>query len=56
VNSHTNFTYSFPTLKIILIPFTNAFAPATMLAKRVNALDKEVDAAVLLIGPGGTVL
>jgi hypothetical protein len=36
--------------------FTNAFAPATMLAERVNALVEEVDAAVLLVGPGGTVL
>ena len=36
--------------------FTNAFAPATMLAERVNALVEEVDAAVLLVGPGGMVL
>jgi hypothetical protein len=36
--------------------FTNAFAPATTLAERVNALIEEVDAAVLLVGPGGTVL
>jgi hypothetical protein len=36
--------------------FTNAFAPATTLAKRVNALIKEVDAAVLPVGPGGMVL
>jgi hypothetical protein len=36
--------------------FTNAFAPATTLAKRVNAIVKEVDAAVLLVGPCGTVL
>ncbi len=36
--------------------FTDAFAPATTLAKRVNTLAKEVDAAMLLIGPSGTVL
>ncbi len=36
--------------------FTDAFAPATMLAKRVNTHVKEVDAAVLLVGPGDTVL
>ncbi len=38
--------------------FTDAFAPAMTLAERVNALVKEVDAAVLLVlvGPGGTVL
>ncbi len=36
--------------------FTYAFAPATMLAERVNALVKEVDAAMLLVGPGGMVL
>ncbi len=36
--------------------FTDTFAPDTMLAKRVNTLVKEVDAAVLLVGPGGTVL
>ncbi len=35
--------------------FTNAFAPATTLAKRVYALVEEVDAAVLLVGPGGMV-
>ncbi len=36
--------------------FTDAFAPATTLAERVNALVKEVDAAVLLVGLGSTVL
>jgi hypothetical protein len=36
--------------------FTDAFAPATTLAKRVNTLIEEVDAAMLLVGPGGTVL
>jgi hypothetical protein len=36
--------------------FTDAFAPATTLAERVNALVKEVNAAVLLVEPGGTVL
>jgi hypothetical protein len=36
--------------------FTDVFAPATTLAKRVNALVEEVDAAVLLVGPGGMVL
>ncbi len=36
--------------------FTDAFAPATTLAKRVNTLFKEVYAPVLLVGPGGMVL
>ncbi len=36
--------------------FIEAFAPATMLAERVNALVKEVDAAMLLVGPNGMVL
>jgi hypothetical protein len=36
--------------------FTDAFATATTLAKRVNTLIEEVDAAVLLVRPGSTVL
>ncbi len=36
--------------------FTDTFAPATTLAKRVNALVEEVDAAVLLVGPGSRIL
>jgi hypothetical protein len=36
--------------------FTQAFAPTTMLAKRVNALVKEIDTAVLLVGPNDRVL
>jgi hypothetical protein len=36
--------------------FTNAFTPATTLAKRVNALVKEIDAANFLVGQGGMVL
>jgi hypothetical protein len=36
--------------------FTNAFAPATTLAKRVNALAEEVDLVVFLVRTSGTVL
>jgi hypothetical protein len=36
--------------------FSDAFAPATTLAERVNALIEEVDVAVLLVGPSGMVL
>ena len=36
--------------------FSEAFAPATTVAKRVAALVKEIDTAALLAGPDGTVL
>ncbi len=36
--------------------FSNAFAPATTVAEQVAALVEEIDAAVLLAGPDGTVL
>ena len=36
--------------------FSEAFAPATTVAERVAALVEEIDAAVLLAGPDGTVL
>ena len=36
--------------------FSKAFAPATTVAKQVAALVEEIDAAVLLVGPDGTVL
>ncbi len=36
--------------------FSDAFPPATMLVERVNVFVKEVDAAVLLVGPSGAVL
>ena len=36
--------------------FSEAFAPATTVAERVATLVKEIDAAVLLARPDGTVL
>ncbi len=36
--------------------FSDAFAPATTVAKQVAALVEEIDATVLLAGPDGTVL
>jgi hypothetical protein len=36
--------------------FSEAFAPATTVAERITALVEEIDAAVLLAGPDGTVL
>ncbi len=36
--------------------FSNAFAPATTVAEQVATLVEEIDAAVLLAGPDGTVL
>ena len=36
--------------------FSDAFAPATTVAERVAALVEEINAAVLLAGPDGTVL
>ena len=36
--------------------FSKAFAPATTVAERVAALVEKIDAAVLLVGPDGTVL
>jgi hypothetical protein len=36
--------------------FTQAFAPTTTLAERVNALVKEINTAVLLVGLNNTVL
>ena len=36
--------------------FSDAFAPATTVAKQVAALVEEIDAAVLLAGPDGTFL
>jgi hypothetical protein len=36
--------------------FSEAFSPSTTVAERVAALVEEIDAAVLLVGPDGTVL
>ena len=36
--------------------FSDAFAPSTTVAEQVAALVEEIDAAVLLAGPDGTVL